>query len=87
MVPVRPGEYIDYEDQWYWADADVGHAAHYMRKIVADGRFRARIARQARRDIAARFSDAATVSAIRKRLAELDILRPWVEANLAGSTP
>ena len=77
---------IDYEDRWHWADAGVEHAARYMRKVVADGHFRARVAGQARSDIATRFNDAATISAIRKRRAELDVLRPWVEEDLAGTT-
>ena len=74
MVPVQPGEYIDYEDEWFWADADVEHAAHFMRKVVADDEFRSRIGRNAQRDIETNFSDAVTVREIRRRLAELDVI-------------
>jgi glycosyltransferase involved in cell wall biosynthesis len=81
LVPVRPGDYIEYEDQWHWADADIGHAAFFMRKVVADSDFRTRIARQARQDIETRFNEAATASAIRKRLAEIETL----QAPVAGS--
>ena len=84
MVPVRPGEYIYYEDQWFWADADVDHAAHFMRKIVADDEFRNAIARRAKSDMAIRFNEAATVAAIRKRFAELDIEVPNAGARMAA---
>src|SRR6185436_15940353 len=81
MVPVRPGEYIYYEDQWFWADADVDHAAHFMRKVVADDEFRNAIARQAKSDMATRFSEAATVAAIRRRFAELGVDLPGPAAR------
>jgi hypothetical protein len=75
LVPVRPGDYIEYEDQWHWADADIEHAAFFMRKVVADSDFRTRIAHQAKQDIETRFNEAATASAIRKRLADIEALR------------
>jgi len=81
MVPVRPGEYIYYEDHWFWADADVDHAAHFMRKVVADDEFRNAIARQAKSDMATRFSEAATVAAIRRRFAELGVDVPGPAAR------
>ena len=72
LIPLLPGEYIDYEDGWFWADADTEHAAYYMRKIFEDSEFSAGIARQGKIDIETRFSDPVMIAAVRKRLAELE---------------
>jgi hypothetical protein len=72
LVPVRPGEYIDYEDHWYWAEADIDHAVYWMRKVFADSDFRTGIARRGKADIQMHFNDTVTISAVRKRLAEIE---------------
>jgi glycosyltransferase involved in cell wall biosynthesis len=82
LRPVRPGEYIDYEPHWHWAEPDIEDAARCMRKVATDAAFGARIARQAKLHIETRFSDAVAATAIRRRLAELEALAPPVDARL-----
>jgi len=65
LVPVKPGEYIDYEAGWMWADADIDDAAHHMRHFFEDEFFRSRISERARNDMAKRFSHQAAAAAIR----------------------
>ncbi|MBV8516161.1 MAG: glycosyltransferase family 4 protein [Acidobacteria bacterium] len=57
-----------------WAEPDVDHAAHCMRRLVDDAEFRARIGARARETIRAEFSPRAAGLRIRQRLALLDLL-------------
>ena len=54
LVDVRPGEYPHHEGQ-VWADPDVDQAAYYMRRVVEDAAFAARIGRRAASDMSARY--------------------------------
>jgi glycosyltransferase involved in cell wall biosynthesis len=70
-IPVKPGEYIDYEPGWHWADADTEQAAGYMRRVVEDQAFRKQIGDRARLDMALNFSHDVAARAIRSRLSAL----------------
>lgn len=74
LIPVKPGEFIDYEPGWVWADASIDHAASYMRKLVDDREFTKMIGEMAKLDIADRFSNEAVSNAIRSRIAQINIL-------------
>ncbi|MGZ9234678.1 MAG: glycosyltransferase [Anaerolineales bacterium] len=71
LIPVRPGEFIDYEPDWLWADADIEQAAGYMTRLVNDPKFRTQIAQQAKLDMASRYSNEVVARAIKHRLSEL----------------
>jgi glycosyltransferase involved in cell wall biosynthesis len=71
LIPVKPGDYIDYDPGWRWADADVDQAAGYMQRIVEDDAYRNRVGNRARLDMAADFNHQVVARAIRARLAEL----------------
>jgi glycosyltransferase involved in cell wall biosynthesis len=72
LIPLAPGEFIDYEPGWRWADADIDQAARYMRRLVDDPAYRKRIAERAASDMALRYSHAVVGRAIKHRLAELN---------------
>ena len=74
LVPVRKGEYLYHDERFRWAEPDVEHAAHHMRRLVDDGAFRARIARNGQLAIRSRFTPAVTAALIRRRLEELGML-------------
>ena len=76
LKAVARGEYLKVEEGWYWADADIDHAASCMRKVCADAAFRTRIGRQAKADIETQFTDAVAIAAIRRRLAEIAARSP-----------
>ena len=71
LIPVRPGEYIDYEPGWMWADPDIEQAARYMVRLVDDADHRSRIGERAASDLALRHGHPAAAAAIAQRLAEL----------------
>jgi len=71
LVPVRPGQYIDYEPGWMWADPDVDDAARHMLRLVADPEYRQRLSARAAADMAHRFNHRVAGQAIARRLAEL----------------
>ena len=73
-VSIAKGEYICDDERFEWAEPDVGHAAHHMRRLVDDADFRVRIATRGQQDIRSRFTLAATAAAIRGRLEELGLL-------------
>lgn len=66
LVPVREGEYPDWENQ-VWADANVEHAAAHMRKIFDDREFANRLGQQAARHMAEMFSFATVGAAVESR--------------------
>lgn len=68
LIPVRRGDYIDYEPGWHWADADIDHAAYYMRRLLEDPVYRTRLSRRAKADMAARYGHEAVARALRGRL-------------------
>lgn len=73
LVPVRPGEYIYSDDNAFrWAEADVEHAAWYMRRVAADPQYRQSLACRARADIRARFDARVIGQMMRARLGEID---------------
>jgi glycosyltransferase involved in cell wall biosynthesis/DNA-binding beta-propeller fold protein YncE len=78
LIPVKPGEFIDYEPGWHWADADAEQAAGYMRRIVEDQAFRRQIGDRARFDMALNFSHDVAARAIRSRLSALSEAAPRV---------
>ncbi|MGH8850394.1 MAG: glycosyltransferase [Casimicrobiaceae bacterium] len=75
LIPLRPGQFIDYEPGWQWADADIDQAAGYMRRLVEDPKYRNRIADRAASDMAGQYNHAAVGRAIKHRLAELERLQ------------
>lgn len=58
----------------FWAEADVGHAAHWMKKLVEDSALRSRLGTQAAADIRRQFSPE-TIG--RRYLQRLDSFRLW----------
>ena len=71
LVPVRPGQYVDVEPGWQWAEPDEAQVADLMRRLVVDPEFGRRIGARAAADMAARFSHAVAAAAIRRRLEEI----------------
>src|SRR5439155_18737497 len=63
LIPVKPGDYIDYEPGWMWADPDIDQAARYMVRLLDDPEYRRRIADRAASDMARRFNDVAVGAA------------------------
>jgi glycosyltransferase involved in cell wall biosynthesis len=63
-----------YEAGQQWAEPDVEHAAHLMRRIVDDASHRSRVAERARETIRTRFSPAAAGARYQQRLAFLGLL-------------
>jgi len=61
-------DYGPYKKGQHWADADVDHAAWYLRKLVEDAEFRRRIAEAGRQTIRTRFSRRGVGELYRKRL-------------------
>jgi len=74
LVPVRPGQYIDFEPGWQWAEPCEAQAADLMRRLVQEPDFGARIGARAATCMAARFSHEAAAAAIRERLAQIAAL-------------
>jgi hypothetical protein len=73
-VALAKGDYVYDDERFEWAEPDIGHAAHHMRRLVDDADFRVRIATRGQQDIRSRFTLAATAAAIRGRLEELRLL-------------
>ena len=69
LVPVRPGEYLHHEHGAEWAEADIEHAAFFMRRLVEDREFKEGLAARAAADIAQKFNNVGVAEAIRARLA------------------
>jgi glycosyltransferase involved in cell wall biosynthesis len=80
LVPVRKGEYLYYDERFRWADPDVEHAAHWMRRLVDDAGFRMRIAARGQHDIRTRFTPANAAALMRRRLSELGLPAPATAA-------
>ena len=76
LVPVREGEYLYHDPDFFWADPDVKHAASLMRKMVEDASWRERLAAQGQHDIRTKFSLTATAERIRERLQAIGALDP-----------
>ena len=74
LVPVAPGEYPHSKtNDFHWAEADVEHAAHHLRRIYADQAFRQAISGRAGADIRARFDPIAVGERMRRRLREVGV--------------
>ena len=63
-----------YQAGQQWAEPDIDHAAHLMRRLVEDSGFRTQVGARARNTIRSRFSPAAAGLRIRKRLAFLGLI-------------
>ncbi|MEO8673511.1 MAG: glycosyltransferase family 4 protein [Tahibacter sp.] len=74
MIPVRQGEYPDWRGQ-HWADPDVAHAAHYLRRLVDEPLYAQSIGARARNSLRNGRSHAVTLAAIQARLAQIRGLR------------
>ena len=70
-----PRTYGVYEAGQQWAEPDVEHAAHRLRRIVDDASHRSQIAERARATIRTRFSPAVAGARYRQRLAFLGLLQ------------
>jgi glycosyltransferase involved in cell wall biosynthesis/WD40 repeat protein len=68
LIPVKPGQFIDYEPGWMWADPDVGHAAECMIRLFEDPNYRHRISARASADMAARYNHQVVGKIIKDRL-------------------
>lgn len=67
LIPVNEGEYLHHTGQ-HWADPVVGHAAAYMRRLVEDREFAARIGARAASDIREKLSPHVAAERIIRRL-------------------
>jgi glycosyltransferase involved in cell wall biosynthesis len=75
MVPVREGEYPNWQGQ-QWAEPDIDEAAARMRSLAADPALCARIGARARQHMQTHFSERAAGEAIRRRLEMIAYWRP-----------
>jgi glycosyltransferase involved in cell wall biosynthesis len=66
--------YGHYDAGQQWAEPDVDHAAHFMRRVMDDAVYRTEIGERARATIRARFSPQAAGLRYRQRLAFLGLL-------------
>lgn len=74
LVPVWPDQYVYADTNTFrWAEADVEHAAHFMRRLVDDQQFRQSIASRARADIRARFDPRVIGQMMRARLEAIGV--------------
>jgi glycosyltransferase involved in cell wall biosynthesis len=71
LIPVRPGDYVDYEPGWLWADPDIDHAARYMRRLVEDPDYRLGLGQRAAAAMRNGYSHGKAGAAIVERLAEV----------------
>jgi glycosyltransferase involved in cell wall biosynthesis len=67
LVPVNEGEYLHHSGQ-YWADPNVRQAALYMRRLVEDREFAARIGTRAASDVREKLSPHIAADKIIRRL-------------------
>lgn len=67
LVPVEPGEY-PHVDGARWADADIGHAADFMKRIVDDSGFARDLGQKAASDIRQQLSPALAARSLIERL-------------------
>jgi glycosyltransferase involved in cell wall biosynthesis len=74
LIPVNRGEYLYHDDRFRWADPDIEQAADFMRRLVDDAEYRARLAERGQHDIQIRFTRANTAALMRQRLQELGLL-------------
>jgi glycosyltransferase involved in cell wall biosynthesis len=72
LIPIKPGEYPFSEGQ-VWADADVEHAAWYMRRLVQNRDYRELIGEAARDTMIHDFSPEVTGRRCLRRLQELGL--------------
>jgi glycosyltransferase involved in cell wall biosynthesis len=63
-----------YQAGQQWAESDVDHAAHLMRRVFDDAAFRAQLGERARHTIATQFSPQAAGLRYRRRLSLLGLL-------------
>lgn len=75
LVPLQPNDYLFPQGQ-VWAEPDIDHAAHHMRRLVEEPAFARDIGRQARAFVTSNFSPEAIGHRYRSRLAELGLLQP-----------
>jgi glycosyltransferase involved in cell wall biosynthesis len=70
LVPLRPGDYLFYEGQ-YWCDPDVSMAAEQIRTVFEDSERRARVGLAGRERIARDYSVEAVARAYAARIANI----------------
>lgn len=70
LVPLRPGDYLFSEGQ-YWCDPDVSVAAEQLKRVIEDGPLRERIARAGKARIERDYSVEAVARAYAQRVAEI----------------
>ena len=70
LVPVAEGEY-PHADGQRWAEPDETHAAQHMRELYQDRSLGARLGAQAEQDMSSRFSAAACMEVLGRRMQEV----------------
>ena len=68
LIPVKPGQYYNYEPGQMWANPDVHHAATFMVRLFKDIDYRHRISVRASADMAIRYSHQVVGKIIKDRL-------------------
>ncbi len=71
MIAVEPGQY-PHADGQQWADADITHAAGFLRALYEDPEMGRKLGAQAARDMAVNFSIDACIDVLAKRLRAAD---------------
>lgn len=71
LVPLRRGDYPYWRGQ-HWAEPDIAHAAHWLRRVFDDREFARRIGGEAASSIRGTHSLAACAAAVTARLREID---------------
>jgi glycosyltransferase involved in cell wall biosynthesis len=74
LIPVAAGSYPVDADGQVWADPDVEHAAHWMRRLVDDVEFRTTLARRGQHDVRSQLTHANAAALMRGRLEKLGLL-------------
>lgn len=74
LVPVAAGDYPHSKtNAFHWAEADIEHAAYFMRRVFTEPHFRQSIARRASADIRSRFDPRQIGQMMYSRLREVGV--------------
>jgi glycosyltransferase involved in cell wall biosynthesis len=65
LIPVKPGEYLQYEPGWVWADPDIDEAARHLRRLAENPALCKEMGERARHDINTRYTREAMNKAVR----------------------
>ena len=70
LIPVEEGEYPAWQGQ-HWAEPDIGQAAAYLQRLADDPIYARQVGDNAKTSVSRRLSTAASVTAVKARLADI----------------